>query len=315
MIKVALIGVGPMAALHARAFARVDGMAIVSCASRTRSKAEQFAATHAITRARTVTETLAQPDADALLVVAPADVMADLAVTCAGCQLPMLLEKPVGLSSQEARVAAANISVPTMVGLNRRFYSIYRKAREVLGQAGGIRCVEVHLAENPAALAGRYPRRLLDNWHLANSIHLIDLYRLFCGEPAQVQTMNQVGELSDRSYHAMLGFPGGASGVYTAQWYAPSRWRLTLYGTDHSVQCQPAEKALHYTRERFEPFELTPDEDDVAAKPGLVGQARAFRDLVRTGMMHADAIDVGGYVKSVELAERLSNNSASVAGR
>lgn len=302
---IALIGVGPMAALHAGVLAHVPGLRLVSCASRDLEKAEAFAAAHGGLRARRIEEVLARPDADALWVVAPADVMAPLTVEAARCGIPMFLEKPVGLSAKESRQVRDAVTVPHMVGLNRRFYEVIAEGRRLLAEAGGVRAIEVHMPEDMTRVPDKHAVRTRDQWQFANSIHLIDLFRLFAGEPTEITVRNRVGDRGDRSYGGLIGFAGGATGLYNAQWYAPGGWRVTAYSDDLAITYQPIERATLLRRGQ-EAAVLEPRNHDTRFKPGLFGQAEAFATLLRGKCLTEPAADLTDYARSVDLVDCLT---------
>lgn len=303
-IKVALIGVGGMAALHAKAIEHVDGIEFVSCASRSLEKATAFAKIHGISNPRLVDDVLAAPNADAIWVVAPADVMDEVAIEFSNLDLPLFLEKPVGFNVAETERVARAVKAPNMVGLNRRFYSIFDDARKLIDQAGGIRGIEMQLTEFPSSLVGRYSQKALDGWHYGNSVHMIDLFRFFGGEVSKIQSMNDIIDTQDRTYLSLLKFKNGCNGIYNAQWYAASGWRLTLYANDLSIQFQPVEQATVYNR--VGRSQLSPAPSDINYKPGLVEQAKAFANLVDAGTIDERAINLVEYVKTQKLVEALS---------
>lgn len=305
-VRVALIGVGPMAEQHVRAIAEVDGLEIVACAARRPERAADFAARHAIPRAVGADELLARPDADAFWIVAPADAMADLALRADSHGLPMFLEKPVGLDLAETRAAAAAVASPAFVGVNRRFYEVMRAARRIMGEAGGTRFVEIHMPEDIRPLAQRYAAPVLERWQFGNSIHLIDLFRFFAGEPAQVFARPQTRDPFDRSYSAQIDFEGGARGLFNAQWYAPGGWRVALYADGVSVTLAPVETGVVLRMPGRQRSELVASGPDARLKPGLHGQAEAFRDFVRSGRLPEGAVDLKDYVRSVALVDAIT---------
>ncbi len=303
--KIALLGVGPMAALHAGVIAHVPGLELVSVASRDLAKAEDFAGRHGIARARRTPDLLERPEADALWVVGPCDAMAALADAAAGTGLPLFLEKPVGLSAAETRAVAARVAVPTMVGLNRRFYEVVQRARDVVAAAGGLRAMEIHMPEDMGRVpADRHAEVTLRQWQFANSVHLLDLFRFLGGEPARVQTANVVRGVGDRSYNALVAFESGAVGHYNGQWYAPGGWRVALYADGVMVELKPIEQATVFRRGAAAET-IGPSGPDATFKAGLFGQAAAFGRLV-AGSPHPYAADLGEYARSVELVDALT---------
>ncbi len=310
VIDVALIGVGPMAAKHAAAIASTPGIRLVSCASRDIRRAEAFASQHEVARPRLIKEVFEAPQADALWIVAPATVMADAATHFSSCELPMFLEKPVGLCPEEVAHTASLISVPHMIGLNRRYYEILQRARTIISDAGGLRAIEVHLPERPANLPSTTVSRLRDRWAFANSIHMIDLFRFFAGEPEAVHSEITNPSSMERGCAASLRFANGAIGVFHSHWYAPGGWRLALYAENLSLVFQPIEQGI-IARYDQQPAPLLPTGRDLVLKPGLAGQAAAFRDLVRDGNKDEHAVDLRDYCKSVSLTQALTEPATS----
>jgi predicted dehydrogenase len=308
VIDIALIGIGPMAVQHTKAIAAVDGMRISSCATRSLARAEAFAAEHGIGRARTLEDVLAKPEADALWLCVSADAMADVACRYAETGLPLFLEKPIGLDLKETEAVRDRISAPHMVGLNRRFYEILRRGQELIEAAGGLRAIEVHMPEDVARVPDKHGARTRRNWQFANSVHLVDLFRMFAGEPAEVLSMNDVRGDADRSYNALIRFEGGAHGIYNAQWFAPGGWRTAIYADDLSITFQPIEVG-EVRRRNAMPEPLLPEGPDSRLKAGLWGQAYAFRELVETGRLPAGAADLANYTRSVALVDCLMSGS------
>lgn len=307
-IAIGMIGVGPMAAHHAAAIAAAPGVRLAACASRDLARAEAFAAQHG-GAPRRIDDLLAKPDVDALWVVAPADRMAEVALRAAETGLPLFLEKPVGLDPAETAEVAARVAVPNMVGLNRRFYEVLRAGRDRIEAAGGLRFIEVHMPEDIAPLAARYQGKALHNWQFGNSVHLLDLFRFFGGEPARVQADTQIRSWSDRSYLATLAFEGGARGLYSAQWYAPGPWRVVLHAEGVSVDFAPIERGVVLSAPGRRREELLPTGPDSTLKAGLTGQAEAFGRLVATGVLPEGAADLADYLKSVLLVAALTDHS------
>ncbi|MDX2158272.1 MAG: Gfo/Idh/MocA family oxidoreductase [Hyphomicrobiaceae bacterium] len=304
--RIGMIGVGPMAALHAAAIRNVPDLRLAACAARSLGRAQAFAATWNVPRATTVDELVASPDVDALWVVAPADAMAEVATKASRAGLPLFLEKPVGLDLAETEAAASTVGVPNLVGLNRRFYEVLQRGAEIVAEAGGLRFIEVHMPEDLRPLEGRYRGKALSNWQYGNSIHLIDLFRYFGGEVKRVTAQPEVGDYWDRSYVAMIEFENGARGIYNAQWYAPGPWRVSLYANNVMIQYAPLEKGLVIRSPGRQQSTIEPSGPDKDLKPGLGGQAQAFAHLLRTGTLPEGASDLKGYARSVALVRALT---------
>jgi myo-inositol 2-dehydrogenase/D-chiro-inositol 1-dehydrogenase len=306
MIRLGFIGSGPIAAQHAAAFSAVEGVSLAICASRALENAERFRAEHGFAEARTIDGLLAAPDVDALVVVVPAIHMAGIAKRAAATGLPLFMEKPVGMSLAETRDAAAAITQPNMVALNRRHYEVIAEGKRLIDEAGGARFVEVHVPEDIKALDSRYGLDTLNAWHFGNSVHLIDLFRYFAGEVTRTQSNNGVANWWDRSYSGLIDFASGARGVYSAQWYAPGPWRVTVYADGLYIAFAPIEEGLVLRMPGRQRSEIKASGPDTKFKPGFFGQAGAFIETVRTGKVPAGSSDLADYLKSVALIDELT---------
>ena len=113
------------------------------------------------------------------------------------------IEKPVGHNFGEAIFIdklCTDYGVDAYVGLNRRFYSSTMALQKILRGINGKRVVTVLDQEDAelATLSGR-PKKVVDNWMYANSIHLIDYFQQFCrGEHIQTRFI-QMGSQRSKS--------------------------------------------------------------------------------------------------------------------
>ena len=305
-LTLGLVGTGPMAKLHAAAFASVENVRIVKCASRSLEKARAFAAENGIAEGVTQDELFARPDVDGLIIVVPAAHMAEVSARAAETGLPLFMEKPVGLDPEETAAAAALIKQPHMVGLNRRFYEVLQAGKRIIDEAGGARFVEIHMPEDLRAVEHLYQGKALSNWQYGNSVHLIDLFRFFAGEAVSARPNTTLRDWWDRSYCGVVDFENGARGVFNAQWYAPGPWRVSVYARDVAVYFAPIERGLVMRSPGRQTSELVPEGHDKTLKAGFHGQAAAFAGLLRSGALSKGAASLGDYLKSVELIRGLT---------
>ncbi|MDQ7836211.1 MAG: Gfo/Idh/MocA family oxidoreductase [Humidesulfovibrio sp.] len=310
-VKVGLIGAGLIARQHLTAMSRVPGLEAVGIASRTRAKAEALAAEFGLLHVcDSPGELVRQAAPDALMVLVSPQAMAPLALECLDFGLPLFLEKPVGLSVEEAESvagAAAEKNVPNMVGFNRRHYSIFQKGLAKVLERGRLLSVIVEGSErmHVARATGRFTDEVLRAWVFANATHTIDLLRHFGGEPEEVCAFaTSLHEPLGDQFVAALRFPGGVLGSFTGNWHSPGGWGVVLKGEGVTAEFRPLETCrLTYADGTSETLE--PDADDAAVKPGFCGQQRAFVDMVRTGALAAPSLDLGGALLTMRLAGRL----------
>lgn len=135
---------------------------------------------------------LARRDIDAVLIAAPSELHAELAVAAARAGKHFYLEKPVAIDAAGARAlehVAATAGVTAVVGFNRRFHPAHRRARELIasGRIGVVRAVHATFAEAvaPDVMPGWKRRRETGGGTLLDlASHHFDLVRWMLGEEA-----------------------------------------------------------------------------------------------------------------------------------
>jgi len=160
---------------------------------------------------------------------------------CIALGLPVLVEKPVTPTADEAATlaqAAALAGVPILVGHHRRHNPLIAAAQKAIrdGRLGWIVAVQgsVLLSKPNDYFAPEWRRAPGAGPVLMNLIHDIDLMRLLVGEIATVQaiTSNAVrGFAVEDSGAVLLRFAGGALGtiVVSDTAAAPWSWELTAH--------------------------------------------------------------------------------------
>ncbi|HEY7792110.1 MAG TPA: Gfo/Idh/MocA family oxidoreductase [Vicinamibacterales bacterium] len=152
-LKVAAIGVGYLGRHHARLLADLDGVQLAAVVDTNRARAEEIAAASGARACTDYHDVLGE--VDAVTVAAPTERHAEIAIACLSRGIPVLVEKPMARSLDEADrmiAAAARGGVPLAVGHTERFNPAVEAARPLLR---GPRFIEVHRL-------GTFPERSLD---------------------------------------------------------------------------------------------------------------------------------------------------------
>ena len=286
-VKVAIIGAGPMARHHARAFASIAGVELVGLLSRTRSKALKLAHDFEIPAIYdTVGELHEKTSAD--IVVVAVSVLAIPSVTEECMQYPWLIlaEKPIGLSTEEservARVVQAK-GARVHVALNRRHYSSTLEAERLLEQQSGPRFTHVMDQQDMQAAQKRgHPREVIERFMYANSIHLIDYFTIFCrGAISAIDVVQPWTPRDPSIVIASLQFDSGDIGLYQGVWNGPGPWGVSINQGELRVDLQPLEALSYQVRGSRERTAFERSADDQAYKPGLRKQALQCVALAR----------------------------------
>ena len=174
-----------------------------------------------------IEELVEKAEPDALMVLVSEDQMRDMTARALTFGLPVFVEKPAGLApadNEELAQIAADLSVPSMVGFNRRFYSIFHKGLEVIREHGPLLGVMVEGHERMWRIreGGKFDEDILEHWIYANSVHTIDLLRFFGGEPSELHAIaHSLHEKAGDQFAAVMELESGAIGQYSAHWYSP----------------------------------------------------------------------------------------------
>src|SRR5580765_1336842 len=129
-MKIALAGTGAMGVIHAKALAKIDGVEIVSIASRTEESGKAFAAEYKTPFTSTnLEQCIDRPGVDAVILTTPSDQHHDQTVMALGKGKHVQVEIPMSLNlpdSEDMLAAAKSAGKTCMVKHTRRFSSPHR---------------------------------------------------------------------------------------------------------------------------------------------------------------------------------------------
>jgi myo-inositol 2-dehydrogenase/D-chiro-inositol 1-dehydrogenase len=129
---IALVGAGRMGSVHLGALRRAEGVSLAGVVEPL-AAARAAVSENGIAMYESVEELLAGGQFDGVLIAAPSDQHSQLVARFAAAGVPILCEKPVGVSVSQARdaaAAAASAGVLLQVGYWRRFVPELRALRE-----------------------------------------------------------------------------------------------------------------------------------------------------------------------------------------
>lgn len=271
-----------MAGQHIAAFSALDGVEVAGISSRTRARAQELADR---CRIRTVADTideLYEQTAAQLVVVAVPELAANaVAQACFRHPWAVLLEKPAGYDLADAESiarAASGRAQPTMVGLNRRFYSSVRAvAADLDARPQEKRFIHVQDQQSYAeARRHHHPEQIVQRFMYANSIHNIDLLlHLGRGEAASVSLVKPWKGEETEVMLAYVEFTSGDSGLYEGVWKGPGPWACSVSTPSRRWQLQPLEQARFQNAGERTQNSIELSAADQQFKPGFLLQAQA----------------------------------------
>ena len=237
--RIAVVGFGLIGRRHAEVLRRSPSMSLVAVVDPDENSRNAAAALGAQVFA-TLDELFetAKPDGVVLATPTPMHLEQGLACIAQGC--PILIEKPIAVTSSEARLltdAAETAGVPLLVGHHRRHNGMVKAAKAVLesGAIGTVRAVQATCwFYKPDHYFDAAPWRTRKGAGpiSVNLVHDVDLLRHFCGE---VRSVRAVAVPSARGFEnedlatAILTFEGGAVATISVSdsIVAPWSWELT----------------------------------------------------------------------------------------
>ncbi|MFF2126856.1 Gfo/Idh/MocA family protein [Streptomyces olivochromogenes] len=259
-LGVAVVGFGWMGRVHTQAYARVPhhfpGLSLrpelVAVADEVPGRAEEAAAQYGFAAAhRDWREVAADPRVEAVSIAAPNFLHREIGLAMAEAGKHIWIEKPVGLTAEDARAvsdAVTKAGVQGTVGFNYRNAPAVAAARELIasGEIGTVTHVRIRLfsdyaAHPEGALTWRYERERGGSGVLGDlASHGVDLARFLLGEiealtadtaiflPRRARptgatsghtraTGGELGPVENEDYvNCLLRFASGARGVLEA---------------------------------------------------------------------------------------------------
>lgn len=287
-VKVAFVGAGYMATEHAKAFADLPGVSLVGIFSRTRARAEQLADAYpGMVVCDSIPELYQRTQADLVVVTVREMSMNSVAGECFAFPWTVLLEKPAGYDLNDAnsiRSAANSKGARVFVAFNRRTYSSTRQALARLESNPGQRFIKVMDQQDQgfARDVVKEPPEVVKNYMYANSIHLIDYFRVFGrGEIIEVVPVEPWNSENPGMVLAKIVFASGDIGLYEGVWNGPGPWAVSVVTSQERLEMRPLEQVAVQLRGERKVTALDIDPDDSAFKPGLRYQAQQAVAAVR----------------------------------
>lgn len=237
--RLAVVGLGLVGRRHAEALVR-NPNTLWSGAVDPNEGARAFVASHGVACFDTIEDMFDGQRPDGVILATPTSMHVDQALVCVAAGVPVLVEKPLAGTCQEAARlvrAAQDMAVPLLVGHHRRYNPLIQKAREVItsGKIGDIRAVHAtcwFFKPDSYFDAAPWRKQRGAGPISVNMVHDVDLMRALCGEVAAVRAIVRP---SVRGYEnedvaaAILEFESGAVGTLTLSdsIAAPWSWEMT----------------------------------------------------------------------------------------
>ncbi|MHB8260749.1 MAG: Gfo/Idh/MocA family oxidoreductase [Bacteroidia bacterium] len=196
----------------------------------------------------------------------------------------ILVEKPAGINKEDLALTnnlLNNKSITPYVAYNRRFYSSFQKAIELIKEQGGLLSFSFEFTEWAHEYESwKKTKEALEHWLLGNSSHVIDIAFHIGGIPQQMYSFIS-GKLSWHPSAAQFSGAGvttkGVIFSYQANWDSAGRWGVEFNTSQGKLILRPLEKLFFQKKGELTTKEIILDNRlDIEFKPGLYKQVEAF---------------------------------------
>lgn len=282
-IKTGIIGAGSITSKYLEVLKKIKEFEVVAISSRTFSKAFKIANKFEIENVYSNNEDLIKfHNLDAIIILVSYDEIYKVTKKFLKYQIPILVEKPPGLSVKELETLAIiskNYKTLNMVALNRRFYSIFHKAINLIKKNDEILNIVIEGHERFWKIKDKVNKKVRNKWLFVNSIHTIDLIRFFGGEIKNIKLEKKgINEKYDQFY-LLIRFKNNNHGIYYSNWYSPGGWSIKLFSKKYTVIFNPLEEGKIIDRKLNEK-KIVPNKEDRIFKCGFYSQINFFKKLV-----------------------------------
>lgn len=245
-LRAAVIGLG-FGRRHIQAYQRLPGVRVVAIAARSPERLEEARRAYGVPAAYTDDARLYdQQDLDLVSICTPDRLHAEQALRALRAGVPVLCEKPIATSLQEAHAvveAVRETELPFLCGHTYRFVPQFARLKALVeaGAVGELLVGESCYVQDLYAMQARGPGywRWADpqDFYLGGAIHNVDLLRWVAGEVREVHSYATRGMpfyALDDTYVSNFAFESGCVGrlllVLGARLKEKFRFELNVYG-------------------------------------------------------------------------------------
>ena len=252
--KIAVAGAGLIGRRHIELVAESADCELTAIVEPAESAVE-LAASLQVTRYTDLTKLIDESPVDGVILATPNQLHYEQALACIDANLPVLIEKPIAETVQQAQRLVARVEetgARVIVGHHRMHSSVMQKAREIItsGVIGDIVAVQgaaLFYKPDDYFAAGPWRTKAGGGPILINMIHEVGNLRYLCGEITDVQAMPSNAtrgfEVED-TVGILLRFDNGAIGTFLLSdtaascksWEQTARENLT-YHHDSTENC------------------------------------------------------------------------------
>jgi len=319
-LRAAFIGTGRIAEYHAPAL-RMAGFALTAaCAREGSTNVSDFARRQEIPKVYEAVDALldARTEWDCIIIMVPPEATIPILSKAISLRAPILVEKPVALSSAVLEPYLHPQKYNVMVGYNRRWYQTAAFARSFVHNGGPV-ISSLFIPEASSDNLRKGERKGLRRFFV-RGVHALDLARFVFGD-LELKHVTRLKSEEGRlmGIAAVLASTRGDILQLSIPFDTPANYAFTFGRKGERFEMRPLEYGTLYKKLETVPssperpirtYRPIPQEHieweatSSGLKPGFLGQARAFAALVR-GQSPRNMATLEDAYHALRLAERL----------
>ena len=249
--KIGIIGAGTIIQEYLRVLMDIKNLEIVGIHSRTNIKAKKLKRKFNIKKIfSTVSEMYKEERPHGVIIGTSIESTKKILKQCIDFNWKILVEKPVGYNLKEfyeIKKFAKNKENNIFVAMNRNHYESTLALKKKIKNKNLKKIIFVQDQENNLFQNNEYHKKVIKNWMYANSIHLIDYFRIFGrGKITNVKTKNIKISKNQKIVNSEIKFSSGDIGIYKCFWNLNAPWAVSILYKDQRYELKPLETLNYY---------------------------------------------------------------------
>ncbi len=257
-------------------------------------------------------EMLEKEKPDAVYVILHPHLSYPILEYCYRNKFDVFSEKPPALTTFQAKVLLEIVKENgniTQIGYQRKFVPLVRKMREMVEKRGPVDQFTVTFCKNQADLPASYIDILT-----VDASHMLDCMLWLAGsEPLSVSSIVRNSYRDNNvKYNALVLFPGGVSGFFSANWNSGRRFlEVEIHGQGCVAKTDVEHTGFYYDKAHPDGITITAQQAAGSDKPhhvlGFFDQSRNFIDCVKSRKKPLGCLE--NAVKTMELVDKIYASS------
>lgn len=242
---------------------------------------------------------------DGIIIAVSVNEMFDMVKNILPFKIPLLIEKPPCLSSQELKSLikiSKKYQTNNMIALNRRYYSHFIDFFKNLKNKK-IDSIYIEGHENIWKI--KHSKFIINKWLFANSIHTLDLLFYFTSSTPKKITLTKIKNQKYLNFNCSILFKNNIFCNYTSNWNNYGRWSVTINVRDDKYVFQPLESGVKIKR-NGSVLNLNTSNYDKKYKPGFYNQINAFVNLIKNKRNQWPDVNLSDLTSIFSLIKKIS---------